>query len=70
MTEIRTDLHAIIENLNDAQIEELRQIVNERFSPPATPKLTERPIGLRRGALKYMADDFDDPLDCFKEYMP
>ena len=30
---------------------------------------TERPIGLRKGALKYMADDFDAPLDCFKEYM-
>ena len=24
---------------------------------------------LLKGGLKYMADDFDAPLDCFREYM-
>ncbi len=29
----------------------------------------KRQIGGMRGKLKYMADDFDAPLDDFKEYM-
>lgn len=29
----------------------------------------KRIIGLREGSLKYMADDFDEPLDDFKDYM-
>lgn len=30
----------------------------------------KREIGLRPGSLKYMADDFDEPLEEFKDYMP
>ena len=30
----------------------------------------KRIIGLREGSLKYMADDFDEPLEDFKDYMP
>ena len=30
----------------------------------------KRKIGLRPGSLKYMADDFDEPLEEFDEYMP
>lgn len=30
----------------------------------------KRVIGLRAGSLKYMADDFDEPLEDFKDYMP
>ncbi len=33
-------------------------------------KPKKRIIGLREGSLKYMADDFDEPLDDFEEYMP
>ncbi len=29
----------------------------------------KRIIGLREGSLKYMADDFDEPLNDFKDYM-
>lgn len=66
---IRTDLHARIETLSEKDLEELRQILNEKF-PQVSPKLKERPIGLRKGSLKYMTDDFDAPLDCLKDYMP
>ena len=31
---------------------------------------TQHIIGLREGSLKYMADDFDEPLEDFKDYMP
>lgn len=29
-----------------------------------------RPIGSMKGFLTYMADDFDAPLDDFRDYMP
>lgn len=30
----------------------------------------KRQFGFRKGALKYMAPDFNEPLDEFKDYMP
>ncbi len=33
-------------------------------------KPKKRIIGLWKGSLKYMCDDFDEPLDDFEEYMP
>ena len=30
----------------------------------------KRKIGIRPGSLKYMADDFDEPLEAFKDHMP
>ena len=32
-------------------------------------KKTGLKLDLLKGGLKYMADDFDDTPDCFKEYM-
>ena len=41
--------------------------------PEEPPEETTQPISLKRGSAKdiitYMADDFDAPLDDFKEYM-
>ena len=34
-----------------------------------TPR-KRRQFGFRKGALKYMAPDFNEPLDDFKDYMP
>ena len=34
-----------------------------------TPR-KKRQFGFRKGALKYMAPDFNEPLDDFKDYMP
>lgn len=71
-TEIRTDLHSRIDHLNEAQLKELRRIVDEKFpeKSKATQRLKKRPFGLRKGSLKYMAEDFHAPLDDFKDYMP
>lgn len=76
-TEIRTDLHSRINHLSDTQLEELRRYIDERFpeKEKTTQCLKKRPFGLRKGSLKYMADDFanprrDAPLDDFKDYMP
>ena len=32
--------------------------------------LRERSFGSMKGLVKYMSDDFNEPLDDFKEYMP
>jgi Protein of unknown function (DUF2281) len=34
-----------------------------------TPKSNVRRAGILKGSVKYMAPDFDAPLDDFKEYM-
>ncbi|MBI2359922.1 MAG: DUF2281 domain-containing protein [Deltaproteobacteria bacterium] len=39
-----------------------------RLLPAATPP-AQRKLGSLRGTVKYMAPDFDAPLDEFKEYM-
>jgi prevent-host-death family protein len=39
-----------------------------RLLPAAMPR-AQRKLGSLRGTVKYMAPDFDAPLDEFKEYM-
>ena len=34
------------------------------------PFRKKRQFGFRKGALKYMAPDFNEPLDDFEDYMP
>ena len=70
---LKSRLYKRIEHLTDAQLEKLDSFFEQEFngtSVSARKPYKERPIGLRKGALKYMADDFDAPLDCFKDYMP
>ena len=71
--EIRTRMHERIKQLSDPQLRKLNDMFEQEFANeglvPEKP-LKERPIGLRKGSLKYMADDFDAPLDCFKDCMP
>ena len=47
-------------------IEFLQQKAREEQNPP-TP--TPRKAGLRRGFIRYMAPDFDAPLDDMADYM-
>ena len=71
--EIKTNVQNIIEHLDSAQLAQLLDLLNKEFPEQAkqpNAPLKERPIGLRKGSLKYMAEDFDAPLDCFKDYMP
>jgi len=71
--EIKTNVQDIIEHLDGAQLAQLLDLLNKKFPEQAKQSyapLKERPIGLRKGSLKYMAEDFDAPLDCFKDYMP
>ena len=69
--EMITDLRKRIALTDDDQLRELLHVVDEKF-PKVAKKTTKLQckIGALRGMLVYMADDFDEPLDCFKEYIP
>ena len=69
----------ILDALNRASADETVLISDEGrrvFKITEVEKLSEkrterkRRFGFRRGALKYMAPDFNEPLDDFKEYIP
>ena len=65
-SEIITDLRDRMALMDDDHLRELLHIVDRKF-PEATKKPTkpQRKIGALKGMLVYMADDFDEPLDCF-----
>ena len=44
-----------------------RRVIERAQEPPVTPKVPQ--FGIAKGAISYMAPDFDAPLDDFKEYM-
>ena len=57
--------------LTDNKIEQLAKVVSIE-QPADTSKSTYKRglFGSMRGMITYMADDFNEPLDDFKEYMP
>lgn len=70
---IKTRIHERIEQLTEAQLKKLNNIVEKEFNPDLvmSDKPKERGLfGCMKGVVTYMADDFNDPLDDFKEYMP
>ena len=42
---------------------------NEKKAKTEKAKRPKRTYGIFKGSLKYMADDFDETPECFKEYM-
>ena len=67
--ELRTSLHARINQLSESQLQELNSIIEQMAETQRSSPVKKRPFGLRKGSLKYMAEDFDAPLDDFKAYM-
>jgi Protein of unknown function (DUF2281) len=63
-------VNKILDEMKALTAEERRQLL-ERLtreqSPPQQP--TSRRAGTLKGTVKYMAADFDAPIDDFKEYM-
>nr|WKN34362.1 DUF2281 domain-containing protein [Tunicatimonas sp. TK19036] len=72
ITEIKTRVHQRIEHLSEAQIKKLYTMMDQEFpegiEKPNKPK--KRQLGTMPGLVKYMAPDFNEPLEDFKEYMP
>ena len=70
--ELKTRMQKRIEHLNDAQLKKLNDMFEQEFFKeiPQTDKPKKRKLGTMPGLIKYMAPDFDEPLEDFKEYMP
>lgn len=66
--DIKIHLHEKIELLNDTQVKKLYSLFSEFF--PEKTKHKTRTLGRMPGLIKYMAPDFDEPLEDFKDYMP
>ncbi len=70
--ELKTRMQERIERLNDTQLMRLHYIFEEEFAGEVKEgdKIKERKLGTMPGLIKYMAPDFDEPLEDFKEYLP
>ena len=62
-----TDLIEEAKKLSEDNIAEVIDFI--KFLNSKQPEKKERKSNLLAGKLKYMADDFDETSDCFKEYM-
>lgn len=64
-------LNRIIEEVKSLSPDDRRRLLQrlEQVEEPATRQVPVRRPGTLKGTVKYMAPDFDAPLDDFKEYM-
>jgi uncharacterized protein DUF2281 len=64
-------LNRIIEEVKSLSPDDRRRLIErlENDEELSTPKTSMRRAGTLKGTVKYMAPDFDAPLDDFKEYM-
>lgn len=67
-TEIKKDLYNAIDQLSDDQLRELHVMASKALTNRDKPTKKRR-AGTMKGLVVYMADDFDAPLDDFKDYM-
>lgn len=74
IAEIKLILFRNIDNLPEKWLLELRALIDDFLAKKQkqSPKPTlrkPRQFGCMKGLVIYMADDFDAPLDDFKDYM-
>ena len=64
-------LNRIIEEVKSLSPDDRRRLLErlEHDEDLSTPKTSGRRAGTLKGTVKYMAPDFDEPLDDFREYM-
>ena len=64
-------LNRVIEEVKLLTPDDRRRLLEriEQDEELSTPKIPTRRAGTHKGTVKYMAPDFDAPLDDFKEYM-
>ena len=72
--ELQKDIQQKLPFLSEKKLEALRNVLDvlldsdEKSSPPK--KQYRGLVGCMPNLVKYMADDFNEPLDDLKEYMP
>lgn len=64
-------LNRIIEEVKSLSPDDRRRLLErlEQDEDLSTPTKRERRAGTLKGTVKYMAPDFDAPLDDFRDYM-
>ena len=64
-------LNRIIEEVKSLTPDDRRRLLErlEQDEELSTPEMPVRQAGILKGTVKYVAPDFDAPLDDFKEYM-
>lgn len=64
-------LNRIIQEVKSLSPDDRRRLFErlEQDQELSTPEKSARKAGTLKGTVKYMAPDFDAPLDEFKEYM-
>jgi len=64
-------LNRIIEEVKSLSPDDRRRLLErlEQDEELSTPQMSVRRAGTLKGTVKYMAPDFDAPLDDFREYM-
>jgi antitoxin (DNA-binding transcriptional repressor) of toxin-antitoxin stability system len=71
LEEAQTNLPELIENLQPGEelliTRDQKPVARLIVAGPATK--AARKLGTMKGSVRYMAPDFDTPLDDFKEYM-
>lgn len=67
IAEHKLNIFREIDQLSEESLIEVEKLIAKLKSEQQKPK--RRLIGCMKGLVNYMADDFDAPLDEFKEYM-
>ena len=73
-TELQQDIQQKIFFLNERELKALQNVLDVLLDsdkkPDATEKQTRGLIGCMPGLVEYISDDFNEPLEDFKDYMP
>ena len=73
-TELQEDIQQKLSFLDERKLEALRNMLDvllDSDKKPDAPKKQKRGlVGSMPDLVKYMADDFNEPLEDFKDYMP
>ena len=71
-SEIKLLLFKEIDKLPKEILMELREIIQKMTTQAKKAQVTQskRQFGSMKGLVEYMAPDFNEPLEEFKEYMP
>ncbi len=62
------ELLTLVRQLSEAKKKQLQAELEKSLNQPSENQESLRPFGVLKGKV-WMADDFDEPLDDFKEYM-
>ncbi|HMQ63783.1 MAG TPA: DUF2281 domain-containing protein [Flavilitoribacter sp.] len=72
-SEIKLQIFREIDQLPVESLLELKEVVSKLIATPpqsSKEKKKKRQFGSMKGLVKYMAPDFNEPLEAFKDYMP